>query len=60
MLEIEGKVTARSSTGLAILFESVWTNKKAWLPLSQIELPDDGSEDTILCPDWLAKEKELV
>lgn len=47
--------------------KAVWLNAgttKAWLPLSQVELdPADASAGhsvTVVLPEWLAKEKELI
>jgi len=31
-----------------------------WLPLSQVEIDDDGSNHIITLPEWLAQEKGLI
>ena len=50
-IEIYGMIKARTS--LAILWDDGDT--QAWLPLSQIELPDD--EKSVLMSCWLAEDK---
>jgi hypothetical protein len=54
-IELVGNITAE--TDKAVLFDGVW------LPRSQIEIflnePIPGT-DTVVAPEWLAIEKELV
>lgn len=47
--------------------KAVWINagdRKAWLPLSQVELDPEGADAghsvEIAMPEWLAKEKGLI
>lgn len=53
MVEIAGEIVRE--TDAAILFDD--GTQKVWLPLSQIEINDDG---TVSMPEWLAMEKELI
>ena len=53
LVEVAGEV--RATTGKAIQFFDGDTT--VWLPLSQIEVNDDG---TVTMPEWLAIEKGLV
>jgi hypothetical protein len=53
-VELEGEVRIRREK--AILFYD--GRREAWLPLSQIEMADDGK--SILCPEWLALDKGLI
>jgi hypothetical protein len=53
LVDIAGEIRAR--TQRAIQFYD--GERTVWLPLSQIEINDDG---TITMPEWLAEEKELI
>jgi hypothetical protein len=53
LVDISGEIRAR--TARAIQFYD--GERTVWLPLSQIEINDDG---TITMPEWLAMEKELI
>ena len=51
MIEIDGAIKAK--TALAVLWDDGET--QAWLPLSQVEVADDGK--SVLMPSWLAEDK---
>jgi hypothetical protein len=53
LVDIAGEIRAR--TARAIQFYD--GEHTVWLPLSQIEINNDG---TITMPEWLAEEKELI
>ncbi len=54
---IDVEVLIIKQTEKAVLVKSADTLKQQWLPLSQVEVHNDG---TITLPEWLAIEKELV
>jgi hypothetical protein len=54
LVDIEGRVLIRREK--AIYFDA-GDAKPIWLPLSQIEINDDGS---VTMPEWLALEKGLI
>ena len=55
-VEIAGEVKGESRSGLAYLF---YDGKiTVWLPKSQCQW--DEEEKTMLMPEWLAMEKELI
>jgi len=53
LVDIAGQVRARTERAIQF-FDGDHT---VWLPLSQIEVNDDG---TVTMPEWLAQEKELI
>ncbi len=52
-------VEIRARTDAAILVV-ITDDDEVWLPLSQIEIDDDGSCPVITMPYWLAETKGLV
>jgi hypothetical protein len=50
--------------GTSVLFESMFDDKKTWLPMSQIEIdpPDASPTDrvTVSMPEWIAKDRKLI
>jgi hypothetical protein len=53
LVDIAGEIRAETERALQF-FDG---ERLVWLPLSQIEVNDDG---TVTMPEWLAEEKELI
>ena len=55
--EIEIDIEILAETDKAIMLENL-QDEKVWLPKSQIDI--SASEDSMLIPEWLAIDKELI
>lgn len=53
IVDIAGEIRLRTERAIQFYDGS----RTVWLPLSQIEINDDGS---VSMPEWLAAEKELI
>jgi hypothetical protein len=53
LVDIAGEIRVKTERALQF-FDG---ERLVWLPLSQIEVNDDG---TVTMPEWLAQEKELI
>jgi len=56
--DVEIMVTIKAKTSAAVLvFDG---DRSIWLPLSQVDVVDDGDKTYVQMPEWLAVDKELV
>lgn len=56
LIEIAGEIRARSAKAIK-LYDGA---REAWLPLSQIEIEENGKTVTVTMPEWLARDKGLI